>query len=75
MEEIRNLLESWKNLPIINNVFKKDYFFEGEQVHMMIAVSVEETFLFKTFTAVCNLNMQEIKNAIDKLDEKKEELI
>ena len=75
MDEIRTMLEDWRNQPIENNVFLKDYYVEDKLVHMMIAISVEEAFLFKTFTAVCKMEKQAIQDAIDKLDEKKDELI
>jgi len=75
MEEINEILESWKNLNTTNDIFTKDYIFEKGKVHLVIAVSVEGVSLFKTFTAVCNVNKQEIENAIEKLDEKKDELI
>lgn len=75
MNEIIQLLENWKNLPTANPVFEKDYSIEGEQVRMTISTSVERAFLFKSFIAICRPEQQEIEEAIDKLDEKKDELI
>jgi hypothetical protein len=75
MEEIKIMLEDWKNLPTDNKVFQKDYYIENEQVRLMIFISVEKAFLFKTFTAVCKIEKQAIEYAIERLDEKKDELI
>lgn len=75
MDEIKKMLENWRNLALTNKVFEKDYYIENGCVYLMIAVSVEEGFLFKTFTAKCSLDEQEIEDAILKLDEKKDELI
>ncbi|MCR4835760.1 MAG: hypothetical protein K5899_05140 [Bacteroidaceae bacterium] len=75
MNEIMTMLDNWKNLTFANNVIEKDYYIEGEYANLMIAVNVEKGFLFKTYTAKCPLNKQKIAEAIEKLDEKKDELI
>lgn len=77
MDEIKNILESWIKQPFHDTILEKDYYIDETKgrVHLIIAISVEKAFLFKTFTAVCSLNIHEIENAIDKLDEKKDELI
>ena len=69
------MLQTWKLLSKDNDVFEKDYFIINDYVLMTIAISVEKPFLFKTFTAKCHLDESEIGLAINKLDEKKDELI
>lgn len=75
MGEIIKMLENWKNLAYSNDVFEKDYSIENDSVNMTISVTVEKGFLFKTLTAKCHMDKQEIESAIDKLDEKKDDLI
>lgn len=77
MEEIRELLENWKNLPNNNPIFEKDYSIDEveNRVHLTIAITVERAFLFKSFIAECPINRDEIENAINILDEKKDELL
>lgn len=75
MEEICQLLENWRKSGAINKVFEKDYSIENNRVRMTIYTSIEKPFLFKSIYAVCNLDLKEITNIIDKLDEKKDELI
>lgn len=77
MEEIRELLENWKNLANNNPIFVKDYSIDEveNRVRLTIAITVESAFLFKSFIAVCPINQQAIENAIERLEEKKDELI
>ncbi len=77
MEEIIELLENWKNLPVNNPILEKDYFIDQNRgtVHLSIAISLERVFLFKTFTAVCPIDRHMIENAIEALEESKDGLI
>ena len=75
MEESCQLLENWRKSGAVNKVFEKDYSIENNRVRMTIYTSIEKPFLFKSIYAVCNLDLKEITNIIDKLDEKKDELI
>ncbi len=77
MEEIRNLLENWRNLANNNPIFVKDYSIDEveNRVRLTIAITVERAFLFKSFIAECPINSDAIENAINILDKKKDELI
>ena len=77
MEEIRELLENWRNLANYNPVFVKDYFIDEveNRVCLTVSITVERVALFKTFMAICSINRNAIENAINRLDEKKDELI
>lgn len=74
-DDINQLLENWRKSGATNTVFEKDYSIEEERVRMTIYTSIEKPFLFKSIYAVCNLDLKEIIRVIDKLEEKKDELI
>lgn len=77
MEEIRELLENWKNLQYNNPIFEKDYSIDEveNRVRLTIVITVERAFLFKSFIAECPIDIDAVENAINRLDEKKNELL
>ena len=77
MEEIRELLENWKNLQYNNPIFEKDYSIDEveNRVRLTIVITVERAFLFKSFIAECLIDIDAVENAINRLDEKKDELL
>ena len=76
MKELENMLENWRNLSNANKVIENDYYiYDGDKVRLTVAVAIEKLFLYKSFYAECHLNRQEIENAIERLEEIKDELI
>ena len=76
INEIEKLLMNWCQMASVNKAFTKDYSINEKEKCVIITIATEKiTRLYKTYKAVCDIDMLQVKKAIELLEEKKDELL
>lgn len=76
INEIEKQLITWCKMASENKAFTKDFSIDEKENCVIITITTEEiTRLYKTYKAVCDIDVLQVKKAIELLEEKKNELL
>lgn len=75
-KEVEEILINWCAEALDNKAFSKDYSINEDANSVFITITTEPiTHLYKTYKVVCDLDEYQVKDAIELLERKKDELL